>query len=132
MVKIDPFFVYTLYKSLGTLQGLKPNFSQIKILKIKTVAHTCALVSSNLNPTQSLLQYLMRFVLSVRYPFPVCHLPENDIHSIQSSYFAVLQNKLGFSTKYAQNILFGPKDYGGIGTLDHYIEEESGTVETII
>ena len=40
-------------------------------------------------------------------------------------------NKMGFVRTYARSIVFGPKDYGGIGCLDLRIEAGFGAIETI-
>ena len=41
-------------------------------------------------------------------------------------------NKMGFIRTYARDIVFGPKDLGGIGCLDMRIEAGLGAIETIV
>ena len=58
------------------------------------------------------------FVLSVGYLLPVCHVNDPQLHSLQSNYIMVLNNKLGFQQRYAHNVVFEPRSYSGIGCLD--------------
>ena len=39
---------------------------------------------------------------------------------------------MGFIRTYARDIVFGPKDLGGIGCLDMRIEAGLGAIETIV
>ena len=41
-------------------------------------------------------------------------------------------NKMGFVRTYARDIVFGPKDLGGIGCLDMRIEAGLGDIKTIV
>ena len=74
----------------------------------------------------------MCFVPSVVYPTAACHLNEFQLDSLQRRYISVLMNKMEFVRTYARDIVFGPKDLGGIGCLDMRIEAGLGAIETIV
>ena len=105
---------------------------QLENLKQKAVAHTRALVSTSITSAQAWIHHMMCFVPSVGYPLPVCHLNDSQLHSLQSNYIMVLNNKLSFPQSYAHNVIFGPQSHGGIGSLDLQTEGGLGTLETII
>ena len=74
----------------------------------------------------------MCFVPLVVYPTAACHLNDYQLDQLQRNYVSVLMNKMGFIRRYARDIVYGPKEFGGIGCLDMRIEAGLLAVETIV
>ena len=108
-VQINPISSCSTYWSLRTVQDICPNQTiQLDKLKKKAIAHTCALVSTSITSAQAWIHHMMCFVPYVGYPLRLCHLNDSQLHSLQSNYIMVLNNKLGFQKRYAHNVVFGP------------------------
>ena len=132
-VRINSISSYDTYRSLGTMQGIAPKQrEQFKQLQQKEKEHTRALISSQASSRQAWLHHILCFVPSVVYPTAACHLDDHQLDQLQRQYISVLMNKMGFVRTYARSIVFGPKDYGGIGCLDMRIEAGLGAIETIV
>ena len=132
-VTIKPISAYTTYKILGTTQDIdEKNLQQFSVLAKKAQAHTRALVAARTTPYQAWLHHTLCFVPSVAYPMPAFHLSDDQLHKLQSTYTAVLCNKLKLIQNHSQELLFGPVEFGGLGAIDLRIEAGISGIETII
>ena len=130
---IKPISSYATYKSLGTYQGVSAHSSaQFRALKKKTIPLIRALVNSPVTQHQAYLHHSLCFHSSIVYPLSVCHLSQNQLHKLQSSYLSISRNKLGLPRSHPDALLFGPRRYGGLGILNLQIEAALSGVETIV
>ena len=132
-VRINSISSYNTYCSLGTVQGIAPKQrEQFRKLLKKAKEHTRALISSQALSNQAWLHHIICFVPSVVYPTAACHLNDYQLDQLQRNYIGVLMNKMGFIRKYARDIVYGPKEFDGIGCLNMRIEVGLLAVETIV
>ena len=96
---------------------------QFEVQLAKATRLTRALACSNVSARCAYIHWNACFVASIAFPLGVCHLTTTQLHNLQKKYIPVVLNKMGFSTTYAQAIVFGPTTHGGIGSIDLRIEQ---------
>ena len=132
-IAITPISSYATYKSLSTYQGIsKHNTAQFLALKKKTIPLIRALVNSPVTQHQAYLHHSLCFHSSLVYPLSVCHLSIPQLHQLQAPYLSVSRHKLHLPKSHPEALLFGPRRYGGLGSLNLKIEAGLSGVETII
>ena len=62
----------------------------------------------------------------------VCHLSQSQLHQLQAPYLSILRHKLRQPRSHPKALLFGPRAYGGLGTLDIRIEAGLGGLDNIV
>ena len=124
---------YTLYKSLGTIQGIyTKQDDQFEVRLAKATCLSRALVCSNGSAKCAFIHWNACFVASIALPIRVCHMSTTQLHDLQKKYGPIVLNKMGFPRTYPQAIVFGHTTHGGIGSIDLRIEQGIMCVTDII
>jgi len=121
------------YKILGTYQAdVSDQTKQFEILYQKSLQHAKAISRSTVSRYGAWIYYSSCFLPSICYPLATCHLTERQLHKLQSTMVASTLPKMGFSSTYSHAVVFGPRDYGGLGFHDLRIEQGVLAVKSII
>jgi hypothetical protein len=124
---------YELHKTLGVIMNPAGNpADEIERLNEKSKKFAQRISLAILTKLEATMLYAFYFVPSIGYGLAVGILTLLQAAKIQSKPLQILLPKMGYNQKTAGEIVFGPKNMGGVGLRHIYAEQGTQKAQMII
>ena len=98
------------------------NRSQVKYMRDQAASWNSRMLGSSLPSELKLLSFKSELVPRLKFPLPTSPLTKEDLDGIIKPALPSIKHSLGLARTTATEIIFFPKQYGGLGTVDLHLE----------
>ena len=121
------------HKTLGVWKSMDGNvIEQVKVLTQRSKNLANIVASSGLYPYQADVALRMIYTPALSYCLPSVSIPQQDLDKLQYKAIESFLPALGYNNKFPRVVVFGPKEYGGMGVPHLFTEMNVMKVEYIM
>ena len=116
-------------KYLGAHKAPANQDQQYKVLKKKCNDLGRIIRCSHLDRTETQCFYWAIYSLSANYVLPTTYFTKSQLHKIQAQAHCAMVSRSGYCRMTANDIIYGPKRYGGTGFFHLYDDQGYGQIK---
>ena len=132
-VKIQHRSNFEAHKTLGTHKS--PSGRQKKqrdVLRQKSDDFARVVKCGHISRKEATAFYRAIYLTSMGYPLPVCFFNKSELSRIQQKAMVALKSKMGYNSRTANAIIYGPTRLGGCGFRHLYVEQGMGQIHLFL
>ena len=132
-VKIQHRSNFEAHKTLGTHKS--PSGRQKKqrdVLRQKSDDFARVVKCGHISRKEATAFYRAIYLTSMGYPLPVCFFNKSELSRIQQKAMVTLKSKMGYNSRTANAIIYGPTRLGGCGFRHLYVEQGMGQIHLFL
>ena len=115
-VNIPHFDANSSHLTLGVWKSPAGNLEkQLQHLREKSAKWTQSMRSAPLTKDEALMSYSRIYIPSLRYGLGTCYFSPKDLLTIQRPAIRTILPKMGFNQHLPRDVVFGPRNLGGLG-----------------
>ena len=115
-VTIPHFDTTSSHLTLGVWKSPAGNLDkQYTHLRDKSAKWTKSMYAAPLTKDEALMSFTRIYIPSLRYGLGTCYFPPRDLIAIQRPAIRTILPKMGFNRHISRDVVFGPRNLGGLG-----------------